>query len=236
LSFPLTTLTLFGIKKGHWRWGLAQMATMPPRLQQVPGLSFFKLLGSGKDRVFTLRPDFYLYGLLATWDSETAADAFLQRSPVIETYDSHSHEQWTIKMAPVRSQGLWDGVNPFVPAGGERAAPGPLAVLTRAAIRPGALPAFWRAGARTSKAISRAPGLLAAVGLGELPLVRQATFSLWEDEQAMRQYAYGTAHHQQVIRQTRTDHWYREELFARFRVLSATGTWKGRNPLLDTRH
>jgi heme-degrading monooxygenase HmoA len=231
----LTTLTLFGIKKGHWRWGLAQMATMPPLLQQVPGLSFFKLLGSGKDRVFTLVPDFYLYGLMGTWRSEEAADAFLQHSPVMAAYQAHTQEQWTIKMEPVKSHGLWDGVNPFVPADADGLAPAPLAVLTRAAIRPKALPAFWRYGARTSNDIIRAPGLLAAVGLGELPLVRQATFSLWENEQAMRQYAYGTAHHQQVIRKTRADHWYREELFARFRVLSSTGTWKGRNPLLDAR-
>ena len=68
-------------------------------------------------------------------------------------------------------------------------------------------------------------------GPAHLPLVRQATFSLWNSEAAMQQYAYGTAHHQQVIRKTRADRWYKEELFARFRVLSSSGTWNGRNPL-----
>lgn len=204
------------------------MGTMPPRLQQVPGLTFFKLLGSGKDRVFSLRPDFYRYGLLATWESAAAAASFLADSSIMKDYRDHAAEEWTIYLAPLKSHGLWDGRNPFMPVITEELPAGPLAVLTRASIRLKALPAFWRYGAQTSKDLAAAPGLLAAVGLGELPFVRQATFSIWEREEAMRQYAYGTAHHQQVIRKTRTDNWYSEELFARFRVLSATGTWKGR--------
>jgi hypothetical protein len=232
----VTSLTLFGIKKGHWRWGLTQMGSMPKRLRQVPGLSFFKLLGSGKDRVFSLLPDFYQYGLMATWTSAEAADAFLLDSPVLDEYRRHSHELWTIKMMPVRSHGFWDGINPFAPAETESQIPGPLAVLTRASIRLKSLPAFWRYGAQTSQDLTGAAGLLAAIGLGELPYVRQATFSLWASEATMRQYAYGSAAHQQVIRKTRADHWYSEELFARFRVISASGTWKGRNPLLDARH
>jgi hypothetical protein len=207
------------------------MALMPPRLQQVPGLTFFKLMGSGKDRVFTLRPDFFLYGLLATWTSEAAAETFLQHSGVLDDYRQHCRELWTIRMLPLRSRGLWDGVNPFIPNAAASPVPGPLAVLTRASIRWPALPSFWRHGAQTSKDLAEASGLIAAVGLGELPLVRQATFSLWTNEAAMQQYVYGTAHHQQVIRKTRADHWYGEELFARFQVVSASGTWKGRNPL-----
>jgi heme-degrading monooxygenase HmoA len=210
------------------------MGLMPARLRQVPGLTFFKLMGSGKGGVFSLKPDFFLYGLMATWRSEEAADTFLQRSPVLDTYRRHCEELWTIKMQPIRSHGLWDGVNPFSPADVAGQNPAPLAVLTRASIRLPALPAFWRYGAKTSRDLTQAPGLIAAVGLGELPYVRQATFSIWENEAAMRQYAYSTAHHQQVIRKTRADHWYSEELFARFQVISAAGTWKGRNPLDKT--
>jgi heme-degrading monooxygenase HmoA len=210
------------------------MGTMPPRLRQVPGLTFFKIMGSGKGSVFSLQPDFYQYGLLATWASQEAAERFLQASPVMDAYRAHSHELWTVKMLPLRAQGLWDGVNPFAPAIPAVATAAPLAVLTRAAIRLRALPAFWRYGKQTSRDLAAAPGLMAAAGLGELPYVRQATFSIWENEQAMRQYAYGTAHHQQVIRQTRSQGWYKEELFARFQILSASGTWKGRQVLGDS--
>ncbi|GEO06812.1 hypothetical protein AAE02nite_44760 [Adhaeribacter aerolatus] len=227
----ITTLTLFGIQKGHWRWGLAQMGTMPPRLQQTPGLQFFKLLGSGKGRVFSLTPDFYLYGLMAVWETEAQADIFFSHSDIIREYQEHCQESWTVKLLPLKAHGKWDGKSPFIPAPEYNQINGPLAVLTRASINLRALPAFWKYGKETSKALEQAPGLVAAVGLGELPFVRQATFSIWENEQQMVQYAYQNAHHQQVIRKTRQDNWYAEELFARFRVISATGTWKGRNPL-----
>jgi len=227
----ITTLTLFGIRKGHWRWGLAQMGTMPPQLKNVPGLRFFKLLGSGKGRVFSITPDFYLYGLMAVWKTEEAADNFFQSSPIMQQYNLHCDEQWTIKLKPIKANGLWDGVNPFIPIEHNISTNRPIAVLTRASINLSALPAFWKYGKETSKAIEKAQGLVAAIGLGELPFVRQATFSIWENQQSMLEYAYKTTHHQQVIKKTRSDNWYSEELFARFEVLSTTGTWKGKDPL-----
>lgn len=231
LPRPITTLTLFSLKKGHWRWGLAQMGTMPPRFKTVPGLTFFKLLGSGKGRVFSLTPDFYLYGLMAVWETETAADDFFSHSDIFTQYQQHCLETWTIKLEPTKAHGFWDGQAPFVPTVAVLDKNEKIAVLTRAAINVRALPAFWKYGVQTSKALEKAPGLIAAIGLGELPFVRQATFSIWENEGLMRQYAYQTAHHQEVIKKTRQDNWYHEELFARFRVLSAIGSWKGCNPL-----
>jgi len=227
----ITTLTLFGLRAGHWRWGLAQMGTMPPHLKNIKGLQFFKLLGSGKGRVFSLTPDFYLYGFMAVWEDEAMADNFFEQSYIIKEYQEHCHESWTVKLQPLKAHGLWDGRNPFIPTAEILKPAGKLAVLTRASINLRALPAFWKHGRQTSKALEQATGLVGAVGLGELPFIRQATFSIWETEEHMVQYAYKNAHHQQVIRKTRQDNWYSEELFARFRVVSATGTWKGRNPL-----
>lgn len=207
------------------------MGTMPPRLQQTPGLKFFKLMGSGKGRVFSLTPDFYLYGLMAVWETEALADTFFSQSEVIKEYQQHCHESWTVKLQPIKAHGLWDGQSPFVPVADTNIPAGPVAVLTRASINLRALPAFWKHGKETSIALETAPGLVAAIGLGELPFVRQATFSIWENEQQMVQYAYRNAEHQQVIRKTRQYNWYHEELFARFQVISASGSWKGRNPL-----
>lgn len=107
----------------------------------------------------------------------------------------------------------------------------PIAVLTRAAINWRSLPAFWKHGAHTSQALEKATGVLAAIGLGELPFVRQATFSLWEKATAMQAYAYQDPAHRAVMQRTRAENWYREELFARFAIVAAEGTWHGVNPL-----
>ncbi|WP_266205648.1 spheroidene monooxygenase [Pontibacter kalidii] len=227
----LTTLTLFGIRSGHIRWGLAQMGTSGALLQKVPGLLFFKLLGSGHGKGFSIKPNFRRYGLLCTWESEAAADAFLHDSEFIREYKDHTEEVWTVKLLPWQSHGYWDGQEPFAPALVAKYESGPMAVLTRASINWRALPSFWRFVPKASMALDAAEGLLCSIGLGELPLVRQATFSVWESVEAMKTYAYKNPLHQEVMRRTRSENWYSEELFARFKPISSQGTWNGTDPL-----
>lgn len=226
-----TTLTLFGIRSGHIRWGLAQMGTSAPHLQQVPGLRFFKQLGSGVGKGFSLKPNFRRYGLLCTWESEAAADDFLHNSPLIQEYNLHTDEIWTVKLLPVQAHGQWDKQEPFTPILPHKDFTGPVAVLTRASVNWRAVPNFCRFGTRTSSALNEAEGLICSIGLGELPLVRQATFSIWESLEAMKTFAYKQPHHQEVMRRTRTENWYKEELFARFLPISSQGTWNGSDPL-----
>ncbi|WP_234997389.1 spheroidene monooxygenase [Hymenobacter roseosalivarius] len=230
-STPLTTISLFGLAPGQARWGLAQMGTSQVPLRRVAGLRFFKLLGSGADNGFGLRPNLHLYGMMAVWESAAAAEAFFTAHPLWADYQRRSHEIWTARLAPIKAHGLWDGINPFDYSTEMSPSDGPVAVLTRASIRWWKTPRFWRYVAPTSAAIANASGVLAAVGLGELPVVRQATFSIWESARAMQQYAYRDEKHKEVIRLTRQEKWYGEELFARFRVLSSEGTWGGKNPL-----
>ena len=232
-SLTLTTLSIITLPPGARFWALARMGTVPPRLPQVPGLGFAKLMGSGFD--FGLRPNLRRYGLLATWTDEAAAETFFTGHPLWQPYQQRSQEMWTAYLHPLQAHGHWDGQTPFQAVPTPASPPsGPVAVLTRASIRPWRARSFWRAVPPVSRAVAGAPGLRAAIGLGELPLIRQATFSLWESAQLMQQYAYGAAHdgpHRDVVRRTRQEGWYSEELFARFRVLRATGTWDGHNPL-----
>ncbi len=229
---PHTTVTVFTLRPGRQRWGLAQMGTSPAQLNRVPGLLFFKLLGSGARNGFGLWPNLNRYGLLAVWADADAAEAFFSRHPLWATYQERSAETWAVALAPLKSQGLWDRKTPFnyvsepLPA-----AEGPVAVLTRASIRWRKTPRFWQFVEPTSAALARAVGVRAAIGLGELPVVRQATFSVWESAQAMQEYAYRDARHREVIQLTRRENWYAEELFARFRVLGSRGTLDGGDPL-----
>ena len=235
----LTTITIFTLRPGHRRWGLAQMGTSPGALKQVPGLRFFQLLGSGAANGFGFLPNLDRYGFLGVWDSGEAAAAFFELHPLWAGYQRRSHEIWTAELAPLRAHGLWNGLNPFdYPAttlGGapEAETAGPVAVLTRASIRLRRAWRFWGYVEPTSRALATAPGVRLAIGLGELPLVRQATFSVWDSAAAMQQYAYRDARHREVIQLTRREGWYGEELFARFRVLSSRGTVDGQAPLIS---
>jgi heme-degrading monooxygenase HmoA len=229
-----TTLTLFTLRPGQRRWGLAQMGTSPGTLQKVPGLQFFQLLGSGAANGFGFLPNFDRYGFMGVWADEAAAQAFFERHSLWAKYQDRSREIWTAELAPLRSHGLWNKVNPFdyqpnLPTPPDEA--GPIAVLTRASIRLTKAPRFWRYIEPTSRVLATTPGVQLAIGLGELPLVRQATFSVWESAAAMQQYAYRDASHREVIQLTRRENWYSEELFARFRVLRSEGTVDGVNPL-----
>jgi len=231
---PHTTLTVFTLKPGNQRWGLAQMGTSPPPLQRVPGLSFFKLLGSGARNGFGLWPNLRRYALLGVWADEDAATNFFAHHPLWTVYQQRSAEMWSLVLEPLKAQGLWDGKMPFDYAPAPRPADhAPMAVLTRASIRWRKTPRFWQFVEPTSATLAGAAGVLAAIGLGELPVVRQATFSVWESAQAMKEFAYHDARHREVMVLTRREQWYAEEMFARFRVLSSAGTLDGRDPLAE---
>lgn len=232
LSTPLTTITLFGYRTAAGRlWALQQMGAARATLNKAGGLRFWKLLGSGEGGGFSLRPDWSRYGLLGVWESEATADAFLQDSPLMNQYRRRAHESWTVRLRAVQSHGNWAGVNPFLPVDLVSDQTKPIAVLTRATINWNRLPHFWRAVPAASRALRDAPGLLASIGIGEAPFVRQATFSLWRSSREMETFAYKTEAHKDVIRRTRQEKWYREELFARFAPVAAEGSWGGVDPL-----
>jgi quinol monooxygenase YgiN len=217
-------LLLAELAPGALLWGWSRIVLRSWPLRAVSGLRFAKALGSGQRGGFGLKPSLWRQGLFAVFDGEAAADAFLAGATV-EAYRAHVHELCLLKLRATSCRGSWGGQPIGVST--QAAAGAPVAALTRASIRPLKALRFWSRSPPAEAALERAEGCLLAMGLGEAPLLRQATFSLWESQAAMDAYARSGAH-QEAIRASLQGNWFSESMFVRFVPLQMRGQWKGR--------
>ncbi len=209
-------------------WALTMMGGARLSMARVPGIGFWKLCGSGTGEGFTPRPNTAVYAILATWpDLETAQRAHATAS-IFARYRTRASENWTLYMTASSVRGQWSGQTPFVAS--DTPETGPLAALTRATIKPGILSRFWGRVPDISNVIGKDPNVMFKIGIGEVPWLHQVTFSIWPDAARMANFAR-TGPHAEAIRAVRDEGWFREELYARFSLLSEEGTWGGRSPL-----
>ncbi len=221
----IALMLLARLRPAHWPWSWNRLAFARWLPQVTPGLRFMKTLGSGRDGGFGLVPSASHQGLFCIFDQLADAQAFID-APLISQYRERSEECLITLLRPASARGSWDGValEPGLPI----AAGQPIAALTRASIRPAAAAQFWRHAPAAQQDLAQAPGCELAIGLGEAPLLRQATFSLWRDAQAMDAYAR-TGAHQVAIRAAWQHRFFSESMFVRFVPLSITGRWQGRS-------
>ena len=221
----MVVLVLAAWKPGAVGWGFMRLVLGERPFRHTPGLVFTRVLGSGRGGGFVLRPGWDHHGLFLLFDAEDQADRFIEASPVLQAYRAHARECCVLKLRATSCRGTWAGRS-ILPT---RAAPagGPVAALTRGSVRPARLWPFWRHSPATQASVATAPGCELAMGLGEAPLLRQATFSLWRDQAAMDAYARSGAH-LQAIRAASAGGHLSESMFVRFVPVAITGSWKGR--------
>ena len=213
-------------------WVLGQMALARIALSRMPEPTFWKLCGSGTGQGFTLRPNTQVWAILTVWPDATTARRLLTTAPVFTHWHSHASETWTILLAPTSARGQWSGREPFAP----HAPPnGPIVALTRATMRARSFLRFWRRVPDISASIGSDPNVIFKIGIGEIPLLHQVTFSIWPDAASMANFARGNGPHGRAISAVRAENWFAEELYARFSIIEDWGTWGGIRPLDHTK-
>jgi hypothetical protein len=188
-------------------------------LRSSSNVGFFKSLGTGKGETFTpMDANPLRWGLIAEVNDLDAFD----NSFVIRQWRRNSTSEFRAVIEAISSHGKWAGYEPFVPSVKEW--DGQVIAITRARIAWLQNLRFWRAVPPVTASLKSAPGLVAAIGIGEAPIGLQGTFSIWESPTALRNFAYRGDAHNAAIEATKKYNWYSEELFSRFAVRDMRGS------------
>jgi heme-degrading monooxygenase HmoA len=189
---------------------------------------FYKLMGCGRNGSFDIQPDFNQWAVMIFFKPDSATElgqGINQATRLLGRLINHWWRLFGVQrhlflLEPYAGHGTWDGKS-FIdpPAGKITDPPGRIGVLTRASIRLSRLRQFWGAVSGAAEGLSESKGFQYSVGIGEVPFIKQATFSVWSSAEDMKNYAYKKVEHQEVIRRTRKEDWYTEEMFLRFSVL-----------------
>jgi len=219
----ITVIYFWQIKKVFLPVAILFMAIHKFALKRLPGVSFVKLLGTGKGESFTPKDaDPYRWGALVTIQKDNLDN--LDKSKVIRGWQRIAKKEYRAILKPISVHGLWSGKQPFEVEKFDWN--GKIAAITRARIVWRKNLVFWRAVPPVTISLHQSPGLINAIGIGEAPIGLQGTFSLWESAAHLRDFAYKGQAHTQAIKATEENKWYSEELFSRFAVVQERGGLK----------
>jgi len=219
----ITVMYFWQIKKALLPVAILFMAIHKFALKRLPGVSFVKLLGTGKGESFTPKDaDPYRWGALVTIQKDNLDN--LDKSKVIIGWQKIAKKEYRAILKPISVHGLWSGKQPFEVEKFDWN--GKIAAITRARIVWRKNLIFWQAVPPVTISLHQSPGLINAIGIGEAPIGLQGTFSLWESAAQLRDFAYKGQAHTQAIKATEENKWYSEELFSRFAVVQERGGLK----------
>ncbi|RZL44733.1 MAG: DUF3291 domain-containing protein [Pedobacter sp.] len=225
----IVALTITKFKTSTIPFAFLGMAILRLPLFLNKRCSFWKLMGAGKDAQVDLSPDFKHWAILTTWNNMEDCDQFYENSLPVKWFRMFGVEEFTILLKPLKSHGLWSGKQPFIIDKDSDLRNAKVAVITRAAIRFSKLKEFRANISRAAEEMRKADGFILSAGIGENPLMDQATFSIWDNLDSMKNYAYKSVDHSDVIKLTRERKWYSEELFARFEIIKSSGSLNGQS-------
>ena len=224
--------------------GFLSMALFRIPLHFNKQTSFWKLLGCGKNGTFDIHPDWRQWGILTVNGESSMVNG--EWAMVNEIKGKHKHfcgsfvhawwkffrcEVYTIILEPIEGHGTWDGKEVFGTLPKQSGYEGMIAILTRATIRLSRLKNFWKHVDAVAAQMNNADGFITSAGIGEMPWIKQATFSIWESKGHMKAFAYRMKDHAEVVRKTRQEKWYSEDMFVRFKIIASSGTLHGIDPL-----
>ena len=221
---PVVVVALIDLSRGTRLWGWSKVVQRASALAGTPGLRFAKVMGSGHEGGFGLRPSSSIQGLFCVFDDADTAHRFTAPGGRLQPWRDRARELFCVKLRPWSSRGSWSGLQ--LPVTAAAPSEGPVASLTRASIRPSRAAAFWRMQPAAERSLARAQGVRVACGIGEAPILRQATFSLWDSVQAMDAYARSGAHQEAIVAAAQ-GRFFSESMFVRFVPYDLEGTWKG---------
>jgi hypothetical protein len=211
------------IPKSKILWSFMRMGLDRVSLWRMPGVEFWKLLGTGKGETFTPRDaNPQRWGLLVVINSNYLSN--FDSSSLLARWRRHAISEYMVELSPISVHGKWSRTNPFanLPIKAKEW-DGAVVAITRARIKWRKNLIFWRSVPPVTTSLHSSPGLKAAIGIGEAPLGLQGTFSIWESAAAVRDFAYRGEAHKAAIAATHREKWYSEELFSRFAVTKEQG-------------
>jgi hypothetical protein len=216
----ITVVYFWRIKMVFLPIAIVFMAINKIQLKRLPGISFIKMLGTGKGESFTPKDaDPTRWGILVTVSENQISN--LDKSFVIRSWQKICKKEYRVILKPISSHGFWSRKQPFSAEKFDWSTK--IAAVTRARIVWRKNFIFWRAVPPVTESLHQSPGLLNAIGIGEAPIGLQGTFSVWKDAASLRDFAYKGKAHSEAIKATSAQQWYSEELFARFAVIEERG-------------
>jgi len=226
MGAPVVIVALVKIAQNAKLRGIAKLMFGRYQLGSVPGLQLIKHLGSGVNGGFSVKPSAIHQGLFAAFNSQGEATQFLQKSALLGWYRDHADDFFTAQLQTYSCKGSWSGKS--LPIYDAQIPTGAIASLTRASIKPWYAQQFWSKAPPAETELRQTSGCLLAAGVGEAPLLRQATFTIWESEDAMNHYARSGSH-LKAIQAAHSQHYFSESMFARFKPINLQGSWDGRS-------